>query len=116
MHLQSLSGEVEKRIKGGESLKEISAYAEGIAETQLIPAFSEYRRQLAAKRAGFWGKVLDPLGKIEQIDATPCTPKFWGELLRALGFTLLTGVGEQQDRFSNITQAFQFMKTIDGIA
>jgi hypothetical protein len=113
MHLQALSSDVEKQVKAGASLPDIRAYAESIVETQLIPGFSEYRRQLAAKRAGFWREVLDPLGKIVQIDAAPWTPKFYGELLRALGITLLTGAEDQQDRLSNRTQAFQFMKTID---
>jgi hypothetical protein len=113
MHLQALSGEVERQVKDGASLREVSAYAESIVETQLIPAFVEYRRQLAAKRAGFWRKVLDPLGKIVQIDAAPWTPKFYGELLRALGLTLLSSIEEQQDYLSNRTQTFQFMKTID---
>jgi hypothetical protein len=113
MHLQSLSADVEKQVKEGVSLQEVSDAAESVVETQLIPLFVEYRRQLAAKGGGFWRKVLDPLGRLVQIDAAPWTPRFYGELLRALGVTILTGIEERQERLSNKVQAFQFMKTID---
>jgi hypothetical protein len=113
MHLQSLSADVEKQVKGGVSLQEVSAAAGSVVETQLIPLFAEYRRQLAAKKGGFWRKVLDPLGRMVPIDAAPWTPKFYGELLRALGVTLLTGIEQRKDSLSNKTQALQFMKTID---
>lgn len=114
MHLQSLSSGVEERIKGGESLQDISSYAKSVVETKLIPDYVEFKRQLVAKRAGFWKKVLDKAGKIFEIDAAPWTPKFYGELLKALGFTLLTGIEEQTERLSNPNQAFQFMRTIEG--
>jgi hypothetical protein len=113
MHLQSLSAGVESRLKGGETLSEISAYADSVVETQLIPDFVEFRRQLVAERAGFWKIVLEKTGKVFEIDAAPWTPKFYGELLKALGFSLLTGVENQKQNLSNKNQAFQFMRTVE---
>lgn len=113
MHLQSLSAEVEARINGGESLTEISTYADSVVEARLIPDFIQFKRQLLAERDGFWKNVLDKAGKILEIDATPCTPKFYGELLKVIGFTLLTSVEEQKEKLSNKNLAFQFMRTIE---
>jgi hypothetical protein len=113
MYLQSLSAEVEKRVIEGEPLKDTASYARSVVETQLIPGYSEFRRQLAAKRAGFWKRVLDVSGKIFEIDSTPWTPKFYGALMKAIGFTILTGAEEQEDGLSNKTQAYHFMKSLD---
>ncbi len=113
MHLQTLSAAVESRIQDGDSLEAVASYANSIVETQLIPDYVEFKRQLAAKRAGFWKKVLERTGKVFEIDAAPWTPKFYGELFKAVGFTILTGVEGQKENFSNRGQAHQFMRTIE---
>ncbi|MFC1822657.1 hypothetical protein ACFL9T_08115 [Thermodesulfobacteriota bacterium] len=113
MHLQSLSREVENRIEDGDSLADVSRYAQSVVETMLIPQYREFRRQIAAKRAGFWGKVLDKASKFSEIDAAPWTPKFYAELIKALGFTILTGVSEREDTLSNRSQAYQFLNVAE---
>lgn len=112
-HLQKLSKGVEDRLKGGESASEVNAWAKRVIETELIPDYREFRRQLKAEKAGFWKNVLDVTSRAFAIDAAPWTPKFYGELLKALGITALTYNAEQKERLSNRSQAFQFMSVVE---
>lgn len=112
LHLQSLSAEVEKRIKEGDQLKDITRYATSVIETQLIPDYYEFKRQLSAERSGFWCNVLDKFSKVAEISSAPWTPAFYAELLKALGFSFLTGISEHKRLLSNRSQAFQFLKIV----
>lgn len=113
MHLQALSADVEARIEDGDSLSDVARYAQSVAETKLLPFYAEWKRQLAAERAGFWGQVLDTTSKALEIDAAPWTPQFYGELLKALGFVMLKGIAERKGRLTNESQAYQFMREIE---
>lgn len=113
MHLQALSADVEARIEDGDSLSEVARYAQSVAETKLLPFYAEWKRQLAAERAGFWGQVLDTTSAALKIDVGPWTPKFYGELLKALGFVTLKGIAEHKGRLTNESQAYQFMRAIE---
>lgn len=113
MHLQKLSKGVEASLKGGESPDEIESWAKSIIETELIPDYREFRRQLAAERSGFWNKVLDATAKIFQIEAAPWSPKFYGELLKAIGVTVLTASAERKESLSNRAQAYHFMRLVE---
>src|SRR5262249_20727027 len=107
LHLQKLSKGVEQRLQGGEPLEEAEKFARGVVETELLPDYGEFRRQLGAERSGRWKSVLDIAGKILSIDANPVTPKFWGQVLVAAGLPL--GAAEaKKDQLSNRHQAFQF--------
>jgi hypothetical protein len=112
MHLQSLSAEVESRLKEGDKFTDVAKYARSVVETKLIPDYFEFKRQLSAKRAGFWGRVLDKVSNVAEIDSAPWTPKFYAELVKALGFTLLSTLSERQESLSNKNQAYQFIKTV----
>src|SRR5262249_37693074 len=90
LHLQTLSKGVEQRLKGGESISEIERFARSVVDTDLIPDYREFRRQLGAERRDFWKTVVNAAGKILKIDANPLTPKFWGQLLEAMGVALDT--------------------------
>jgi hypothetical protein len=113
MHLQSLSADVQSALSSGASLPEIAEAARDVVETKLVPDYSAFRRQLSAKEGKFWGRVLDPLGKILAIDAAPWTPKFWGGFLSALGSAFGIGAEVDADSFSNEQQAFQFLRTLE---
>lgn len=65
-------------------------------------------------KADKWEKFLDAAGKVVEIDAAPWTPKFWGLLLKAIGLSLVTAAGEQQEMLSNKYQAFKFMSEVEG--
>jgi hypothetical protein len=112
-HLQKLSKGIDGRLKGGEDLSQIARWARDIVETELIPDYREFRRQIRAEQAGFWKKVLDPAGKILEINAAPWTPKFYGDLLKSLGFSALTYSAERKESLSNKSQAFQFMQAVE---
>lgn len=113
MHLQELSKGIEDRLKGGESLDEIEPWARSIIETQVIPDYRQFRRQLAAERSGFWNKVLDSTAKVFQIEAAPWTPKFYGEFLKAIGVAILTTTAERKEKLSNRSQAYHFMRLVE---
>jgi hypothetical protein len=114
MHLWKLSKGLEERAKEGTSIQEISSFAKSLIETELIPDYKEFHRQLAATKAGRWEKVLDAAGKVVEIDAAPWTPKFYGLLLKALGLSIITTAAEQKEQFSNQYQAFKFMSDVEG--
>jgi hypothetical protein len=113
MHLWKLSKGLEEHAKDGTSVLEIADFARNLIETDLLPDYREFRRQLAALNAGKWNKFLDAAGKIIEIDAAPWTPKFYGLLLRALGLSVITAASEQQDSLSNKYQAFKFMSDVE---
>jgi hypothetical protein len=116
MHLQKLSKGVSDRMKGGESPQQVISWARSIVETELVPDYYEFRRQLGAERSGFWKKVADSLEKVAEIDAAFWTPKFYFQLLKALGFTALTYTSERKEGLSNKAQAFHFMRLIEGLS
>lgn len=113
MHLQLLSADVLKALAANAPLSEIARAASDIVQTKLIPDYAEFRRQIAAREAKFFGSLLDPLGKILAIDAAPWTPKFWGGFLSALGSAFGIGITEDIDKLSNKQQTFQFMRVLD---
>jgi hypothetical protein len=115
MHLQALSSEVEARLRGGESLDEVSRVARALVETTIIPDYGEFRRQIAAERGGFWRRVLEAGVKAFEIDVPPWTPKFYGDLLKAIGFTILTTAEERKLLLSNRHQAYQFMQRVESV-
>jgi hypothetical protein len=113
LHLQQLSAEVQKGLDANAPLKDIARAASDIVYAKLIPDYGEFRRQIMAREAKFFGSLLDPLGKILAIDAAPWTPKFWGGFLSALGSAFGLGITEDIENLTNKRQAFQFMRAID---
>jgi hypothetical protein len=113
MHLQTLSADVEARIAGGEDINDLSRYAQAVIETKLIPDYYEFKRQLSAERSGFWLKVIEATRKVFEVEVPPWTPKFYGEVLAALGVSFLVSTEARRESLSNRSQAFQFMHKID---
>lgn len=109
MHLQKLSAAVDERLAGGEDFTDVSRFAGEVVETQLIADYVEFRRQLKTMKIGKLRSVLDVVGRILEIDAAPWTPKFYGELLKAIGFTALDTVDARSKALTNQQQAFQLM-------
>ena len=113
MHLQKLSKGLEEHAKEGTSIEEVAKYAKSLIETELIPDYREFRRQLESIRAHNWKNFLDPVCKVAEIDAAPWTPKFWGLLMKSLGFAVLETTQEQQEKLTNKYQAFKFMSQVE---
>jgi hypothetical protein len=116
MHLWKLSKGLEEHCNEDVPVREIARFANNLIETELIPDFKEFRRQLEARGAGKWDKVLDAAGKVAEIDAAPWTPKFWALLLKAMGITIVRSVAEKEDTLSNKYQAFKFMSDLQSAA
>jgi hypothetical protein len=115
MHLQKLSKELDGVVKSGARLQELAEHAKAIVDTDLIPDYIEFRRQLEAEKAGKWKKALETTGKIMAIDAAPWTPKFWGELLKALGVSAIETAADQKEWVTNRYQAFEFISEIENL-
>jgi hypothetical protein len=113
MHLWRLSKGLEERVNAGTRIAEIRYFAKSLIETELIPDYREFRRQLSSMKVGRWGKVLDAGGRVFDIDATIGTPKFYGLLLKAVGLSGLTLASERQELLSNRVQAFKFMTKLE---
>jgi hypothetical protein len=116
MHLWKLSKGLEEHARENTPVKEIAQFAKNLVETELLPDYKEFQRQLKAIDARSWNKILDVAGKVVEIDAAPWTPKFWGLLLKALGMTVITAASERAETLSNKYQAFQFMGELEAAA
>lgn len=105
-----LADDVEDRIGSGD-ISEVEA-AKKVVERKLLPQYAEMRRQLEAKRTGFWASVLATGAQMLQIDAAPWTPKFYGQMLEALfGPIGKTAEAEEKAR-SNANQSFQYLTNL----
>jgi len=114
MHLQKLTRLFDEKVDRDAEVNEVINYAKDIAETELIPDYHEFRRQLMSKKAGWWGDVLSKTSEVMQIDAAPWTPAFYLQLFKALGFTALEGVSKESETLSNEYQTYQFMTSLEG--
>jgi hypothetical protein len=113
MHLQKLSKEVENRIQDGEQSDQIARYARSLVETEIVPDYREFRRQLAAERIGFWAKVLDKTNKIFKIEAPITSPRFWADTLAAIGLPLASSMERRRETLTNRHLAFQFLRSVE---
>jgi hypothetical protein len=107
MHLQALS----KALNQAESanLNEVLKEGASIVETGLVPDYFAFRRQLGSKKKGWWRRVLNPAVELLQIDAAPWTPKFFGQIAKAIG---VPGFASQPVQ-SNAEMAYHFMRTVE---
>jgi hypothetical protein len=113
MHLQKLSRGLHEHAKQGTPIEEVAKFAKDLIETELIPDYREFKRQLEGIKARNWKNFLDPVCKVAAIDATVWTPSFWSQLLKSLGFAILETTAEQQERLTNRYQAFKFMSQVE---
>jgi hypothetical protein len=113
MHLWKLSNGLQARAGDGTSLSETASYARDLIETEPIPDYREFQRQLQSMEAGRWNKVLDAAGKIIEINATPWTPHFWAQVMKAIGLSALVSESERKEQYSNKYQAFKFMSDLE---
>lgn len=112
MHLQKLSRETEGRTSAGESFETIRAHARSIIETDLIPDFAEFRRQLSAKRAGAWGRLLDVAGNAFRFFVPMTPPDFAGSTSAILSAIMSFTSDQRADKNTNVSLAFQFLNKI----
>lgn len=112
MHLQKLSRETERRSSAGDPLDTIKAHARSIIETDLIPDFMEFRRQLSAKRAGFWCKLLDVAAKSVRLLVPMTQPELAGSGFATLSAIMAITCERRGDRNTNVGLAFQFLNKL----
>lgn len=101
--------EVEQRLKSGDPSEVVAA--QKTVERNLLPWYFEMRRQFESQRTGFWSRALAFGGKLLQIDASPSTPKFWGQIIEAFS----GGMSEtaKAEARSNAGQAFQYLAKVE---
>jgi hypothetical protein len=110
-YINQITDDVEQRIKSG-NLTEMVA-AQKTFERKILPLYVEFRRQLAAKKTGYWANVLAASADFFKVDATPWTPKFYGELLKWLGVVLNLTAKDEEALLTNQSQAFQYLATLE---
>jgi hypothetical protein len=106
-----LTDDIESRLRSGDS-SELAAATKTV-ERKLLPKYREFRRQLNAKKMGFWSKVLARGAKFLQIDAAPWTPKFYGSILEGLFGTLDDAAQDDEKRYTREGQAFQYLARLE---
>lgn len=111
-HLQKLSKALNDTGSGSADLRR---EAKNVVETDLLPDYAAFRRQISSKRRGWWRRAIRPVSEILKIDAAPWTPKFYGQLLTALGFPLVEHTAEKFES-TNERMAFQFMERLKDFA
>lgn len=111
LHMQALSSDLDSLNREGAGLEEIETRVLEIVETQIVPDYYEFQRQLRSERFGMAGRALDFAERIFAIDVAPWTPKFYGEIAKALGSAIFNEIG-RNDRFSNEGQAYKFIRTL----
>jgi hypothetical protein len=116
MHMLRLSKGLEEHARQGAPVEAIANYARSLIETEIIPYYREFRRQIDSERAGWWKNVLNGLSSIAEVEAPVWSPKVLALILKALGMTFLETASEQKARLSNRYQAFQFMSEIENLA
>jgi hypothetical protein len=110
-YIHEMTDDVEQRLKGG-NLSEIEA-AQKTFERKILPQYEECRRQLAARKTGYWANVLSASADFLKVDATPWTPKFYGELLKWLGVALNLTAKDEEALLTNKNQAFQYLARLE---
>ncbi len=110
MHLQKLSREVEERCSAGDDLEAIRAHAKAMIETDLIPDYVEFRRQLAAERLGFWSKVLDSGRNALRIGAPIGIVNILSSTFGALLVTGALAAERRKLEQSNVRLAYRFLE------
>jgi hypothetical protein len=102
--------DVEARLISGDA-SEVEA-AQKTVERKLLPKYHEFQRQLQAQRGGFWSEVLVAGSKLLQIDASPWTPKFYGQIIEAFFGPLRKMAEAEAQARSNANQAYQYLATL----
>lgn len=109
-HIFELTDDLESRLKGDSSSS--LEMANKLVERRLVPKYEEYRRQLDANNTKFGSKLLAIGAKSMQIDASPLTPKFYGQIFQIL----LEAFGDvsviEAKHKTNSDQAFQYISRL----
>jgi hypothetical protein len=110
-YINQMTDDVEQRMKSG-NFSEMEASQKTI-ERKILPLYEEFRRQLAAKKTGYWANVLSASAEFLKVDAAPWTPKFYGEVLKWLGVALNLTAKDEEALLTNQNQAFQYLATLE---
>jgi uncharacterized protein YjbI with pentapeptide repeats len=110
-YIYEQAAEVERRIKEWNQSEIVAA--QQTFEQKLLPQYEEFRRQLAAKKTGFWSKVAVAGGKFLQVNAAPWTLAFWGAVLEMCGVSLDEAAKADAADLSNKSQAFHYLARLE---
>ncbi len=105
--------DVESRMKNG-----VSAWdaADVTLQRKILPEYDEMHRQLVARNTGKLSKVLGTLSDFMLIDASPWTPKFYGQLFKTFFGTSEKAAEAEEEARKNSTQAFQLLARLESNA
>jgi hypothetical protein len=110
-YINQMTDDVEQRIRSG-NLSDMEA-AQRTLERKILPLYEEFRRQLAAKKTGYWANVLSTTADFFKVVVTPWTLKSYGELFKSLGVALNLTAKDEEALRTNQSQAFQYIATLE---
>lgn len=105
-HVDDLEG----RMQTGEK-SELLAARETV-ERKILPMYATFRRQLLARKTGFWANLLAHGSRFFQINASPATPLFWGQVLDILASGFSASAGSALDRLSLEQHALGYVASL----
>jgi hypothetical protein len=108
-----LLDDVEGRMKNGLSPWDA---ADVTVKRKILPEYDEMRRQMAAKNTGKWSKLLGGLSDFMLIDASPWTPKFYGQFFKTFFGTTEKAAQAEEEARKNSGQAFQLIARLESNA
>jgi hypothetical protein len=108
-HLFEITDDLENRIKAGEKFEVATRKT---IERKLLTDYVEFRRQLTSKKGGSWSKVVAAGSRFFKIDASPWTPKFYGDLFEIFFSFLDDSSKTRMEELSNKNQALQQVATL----
>lgn len=116
-HLQAIAADLVDDIMNEMPLANLERKAQMLVATKIMPDVNELKNQLHSERANFGRSVLDSFGKMLSIEASPFTPKFYGELLEALipGAQLISRPERRTNRYHMFQVVRVFESSLAGV-
>jgi len=102
--------DLESRLR--DSASHPSDAASKLVERKLIPKYEEYRRQLDGNNTKFGSKLFAMGANAMQIDASPLTPKFYGQIFQILLKAFGDVATVEAKHKTNAGQAFQYLSRL----
>jgi hypothetical protein len=106
-YIFELTDDVEARLRSGDKSEEEAVCK--TVERKLLSLYNEMRRQLAAKRTGFWAQLSEAGANFLTIDAVPWTPELYGDLFERLLGSQDEIAQAKAEAQANASQAFQYL-------
>lgn len=111
-YIFELTDDLESRIRDDASHS--TEAADKLVERKIVPKYEEYCRQLDGNNTKFGAKLFAIGAGVMQIDASPLTPKFYGQIFEILLKAFGDVATVEAKHKTNAGQAFQYLSKLEG--